>query len=177
MPSTSLPTSPVNPFLTYNFLVKWDNAYVAAVNHVSGLTKRTAVVPFRAGGQPQTTFKIPGQTDYQPIVLSRGITTDPAFEQWANKMWYFPNTSQLGNEVSLADFRKNIQLELYNQAGQLVIRYNIYNCWPSEYTAMPELDSGANAVALASLTLENEGWDRDTSVTQPTLPSFTQPSS
>lgn len=176
MASTSVSTAaPVNPFLTYNFRVKWNNSYVAAVTRVSGLTRTTETVPFRAGGQPQTTFKIPGQTDYQPIVLERGITTDPAFEQWANKLWYYPNTGQLGQEVSLADFRQDIQIELYNQAGQLVIRYNVYRCWPSQYTALPELSSSANVVALASLTLEHEGWDRDTTVTDPTLPSFTQP--
>jgi len=177
MATTSVPTSLVNPFLTYNFRVKWDTTYVAAVTKVSGLVKRTETVPFRAGGQPQTTFKIPGQTDYEPIVLERGITTDPAFEQWANKMWYYPNTAQLGNEVSLADFRKDIQIELYNQAGQLVIRYNVYRCWPSEYVALPELSSSANVVALASLTLQHEGWDRDQTVTQPTLPQFTEPKS
>lgn len=167
---------PVNPFLTYNFLVKWDGAAVAAVTKVSGLTKKTEVVTFRSGGQPQSPSKIPGITDYQPVVLERGVTMDVAFEQWANKVWYYPNTQALGQEVSLADFRKNIQIELYNQAGQIVIRYNLYNCWPSQYTALPELASEANTVALASLTLEHEGWDRDTSVTAPTLPTFTQPS-
>jgi phage tail-like protein len=177
MATTNASTYPNNPALTYNFMVKWDSNYVAAVSQVTGLTKTTAVVPFRAGGQPQTTFKIPGQTDYQPITLMRGITTDVTFEQWANKMWYYPNTQQFGEEVSLSDFRKDIQLEMYNQAGQLIIRYNIYRCWPSSYTALPDLDAGANVVALATLVLQNEGWDRDTTVTAPTLPSFTQPSS
>ena len=167
MPNTSLPTTLVNPYLTYNFIVKWDNQPVAAVTRVSGLSRTTAVVPFRAGGQPQTTFKIPGQTDYHPVTLERGITTDPAFEQWANKVWDYSNTSQFGNEVSLKDFRKNIQIEVYNQAGQLAIRYNLYRCWPSEYTALPELSAEANVVALASLTLQHEGWDRDTSVQPP----------
>jgi len=167
VPNTSLPTTLVNPYLTYNFIVKWDNQPVAAVSRVSGLTRTTVAVPFRAGGQPQTTFKIPGQTDYQPVTLERGITTDPTFEQWANKVWDYPNTSQFGNEVSLKDFRKNIQIEVYNQAGQLAIRYNLYRCWPSEYTALPELSAEANVVALASLTLQHEGWDRDTSVQPP----------
>lgn len=167
MPNTSLPTTLINPYLTYNFIVKWDNQPVAAVSRVSGLTRTTTVVPFRAGGQPQTTFKIPGQTDYQPVTLERGITTDPAFEQWANKVWDYPNTSQFGSEVSLKDFRKNIQIEVYNQAGQLAIRYNLYRCWPSEYTALPELSAEANVVALATLTLQHEGWDRDTSVQPP----------
>ena len=167
MANVNVNTALVNPFLTYNFRVKWDGVYVAAVTSVSGLTRRTDVVSFRAGGQPQSAFKIPGQTGYEPVVLERGITTDTAFEQWANKLWYYPNTSDLGNEVSLKDFRKDIQIELYNQAGQLVIRYNLYRCWPSQYTPLPELQAEANAVALASLTLEHEGFDRDLSVVPP----------
>jgi phage tail-like protein len=163
----TVPTTVVNPYLTYNFRIKWDGSFVAAVTHVSGLSRQTQVVSFHAGGQSQSAFKIPGQTDYQPIKLERGITTDTVFEQWANKMWFYPNTSQLGNEVSLKDFRKPMQLEVYNQAGVAVLRYNIYNCWPSEYTALPDLNSEANAVALASMTIEHEGWDRDLTLQPP----------
>ena len=177
MASTTATTTRVEPFLTFNFMVKWDNAYVAAVSKVSGLSKTTEVASFRSGGQPQTTYRIPGQTQYGPITLEQGITFDVTFLQWANKMWYYPNTSAFGQEVSLGDFRKNIQIELYNQAGQLVMRYNVYNCWPSEFHALPELDAGANVVALESLTLQNEGWDFDTTVTPPTPPTFTQPAS
>jgi phage tail-like protein len=168
----SLYTTTVNPFLTYNFLVKWDGAYVGAVTHVSGLTRRTQVVSFHAGGQPQSAQKIPGQTDYEPVRLERGITTDSAFEDWANKLWYYPNTSALGQEVSMTDFRKPMQIELYNQAGVIVLRYNLYNCWPSEYTALPDLSSDANAIALASMTIEHEGWDRDLSLTAPPSGSY-----
>lgn len=177
MASTGSSTTRTDPFLTYNFQVKWDGNYVATVSQVSGLQRTTEVVPYRSGGQPQTTYKLLGQTDYGPITLQRGLTYDVAFEQWANKVWYYPNTSAFGTEVSLADFRKNVQIELYNQAGQLVMRWNVYNAWPSEYTALPELDAHSNAVALESLTLQTEGWDRDTTVTPPTLPSFTQPAS
>ncbi|MEM7155271.1 MAG: phage tail protein [Myxococcota bacterium] len=176
MASTTISTSRVDPFLTYNFQVKWDNNYVAAVSKASGLSRTTDVVPFRSGGQPQSMYKIPGQTDYGALTLEQGVTFDTTFEQWANKVWYYPNTSKFGQEVSLKDFRKNLQLEMYNQAGQLVMRYNIYNCWPSEYTPLPELSAEANVVAFASLTLQNEGWSRDTSVTPPTLPSFNEPS-
>jgi phage tail-like protein len=155
-------TTVINPYLTYNFLVKWGDSPdpVAAVTSVSGLTHKTAAVSFHAGGQPQRPLKIPGQTDYEPVRLQRGITTDPAFEAWAGKMWSHPNTETLGSEVELASFRKEIQIELYNQAGQLALRYLVHNCWPSEYTALPDLNSESNTVALASLTLEHEGWDR-----------------
>lgn len=166
---TTPPTgSPVNPYLTYNFLVKWDGAYVAAVTHVSGLTQRTQGVPFHAGGQPQGAMKIPGQAGYEPVRLTRGITTDTAFENWATLMWSYPDTAKLGSQMSMATFRKPMQIELYNQAGQVTQRYNLYNCWPSEYTALPDLDSEANVVALASMTIEHEGWDRDLTVTPPT---------
>jgi phage tail-like protein len=150
--------------------VKWDGRVVAAVSSVSGLSPKTEVVSFHAGGQPQSEFKIPGQTNYEPVRLSRGITTDTAFEEWANRMWTYPNTQQLGKEMAMASFRKPMQIEVYNQAGVIVLRYNLYNCWPSEYTALPDLDSETNTVALASMTIEHEGWDRDTSVTAPAQP-------
>src|SRR3954454_13336544 len=153
------PAELVDPF-QYNFIVKWDGRYVAAVTSVTGLTRRTAVVSSHAGGQPQSALKVPGQTDYQPVRLERGITTDTAFQDWANLMWDYPNTQQLGNETQLASFRKPMQIELYDQQRVLALRYNLYNCWPSEYTAWPELGPETNVVALASMTIEHEGWAR-----------------
>ena len=75
--------------------------------------------------------------------------------------------------MSLADFRKDMILDFYNEAGQMAISYKIYRAWVSEYEAMPDLDANANAVAIQSLKLENEGWDRDVVLTEPTEPSFT----
>lgn len=175
MPPT-LTTEVTNPLLTYNFLVKWDGKYVAAVTSVSGLSRRTAVVSFHAGGQPQSALKIPGQTDYEPVRLERGITTDTAFEDWANLMWNYPNTQQLGSQTQLGKFRKPMQIEVYDQQGIVALRYNLYHCWPSEYTALPDLNGEANVVALASMTIEHEGWDRDTSVQYPPSSETAQPS-
>src|SRR6476469_905851 len=152
------PTELANLLRTYNFLVKWDGRYVAAVTSVSGLTRRTAVVSDHPGGQPPSDPRIPGQTDYEPVRLERGITTDIAFQDWANLMWSVPNTQELGNETPLATFRKPMQIELYDQQGILAVRYHLYGCWPSEYTALPELNSETNDVALASMTIEHEGW-------------------
>ena len=101
------------------------------------------------------------------------MTHDPEFERWANKVWNFG--SGLGSEVSLKDFRKDIIIELYNEAGQLAVSYRVYRCWVSEYQALPDLDANANAVAIESLKLENEGWERDYDVTEPSEPSFTEP--
>ena len=74
------------------------------------------------------------------------------------------------------DFRKDIIIEVYNEAGQLAIAYKVYRCWVSEYQALPELDANANAVAIQTIKLENEGWERDYEVTEPTEPSFAEPS-
>ena len=58
-------------------------------------------------------------------------------------------------------------IEFYNEAGQLVIAYKVYRCWVSEFLALPDLDADANAVALQRIKLENEGWERDTSIQEP----------
>ena len=110
---------------------------------------------------------------YEPITLERGVTHDPEFEQWANKVWNYG--SGLGSEVSLKDFRKDIIIEVYNEAGQLALAYKVYRCWASEFQALPEMDANANAVAIQTLTLQNEGWERDYEVPEPAEESFTEP--
>ncbi|MGB6132157.1 MAG: phage tail protein [Acidobacteriaceae bacterium] len=163
----------LDPYKNFKFRLKWDGKYVAGISKVSVLKRTTEVVKHRAGGDPSTSRKSPGRTEYDAISLDRGVTQDVAFEQWANKVWDYG--AGLGMEVSLADFRKDIILEMYNEAGQLVIAYKIYRCWVSEYQAMPDLDANANAIAIQHIKLENEGWERDTSVVEPQEPSFTQP--
>lgn len=162
-----------DPYKNFKFLVKWDNRVVAGVSKVGGLKKTTEVVTHREGGDPSSSRKSPGKTEYEAITLERGVTHDVDFEQWANKVWNFG--AGLGEEVSLKDFRKEIRIELLNEAGQVVIAYNVYRCWVSEYNAMPELDANANAVAIQSIKLENEGWERDYDVPEPTEPNFTEP--
>ena len=162
-----------DPYKNFKFRVKWDGKYVAGVSKVSPLVRRTEVVTHREGGDPSSSRKSPGRTEYEAITLERGVTHDVAFEQWANKVWNYG--AGLGSEVSLKDFRKDITLELYNEAGQKVIAYNIFRCWVSEYEALPDLDANGAAVAIQHIKLENEGWERDPSVTEPTEPSFTNP--
>ncbi|MFQ5603178.1 MAG: phage tail protein [bacterium] len=162
-----------DPYKNFKFRVKWDNKYVAGVSKVSILKRTTEVVSHREGGDPSSDRKSPGRTQYEAVTLERGVTHDPEFEQWANKVW--SQGAGLGAEVSLADFRKDITIEVYNEAGQLVIAYNVFRCWVSEFQALPELDANANAVAIEMLKLENEGWRRDENVVEPTEPSFTEP--
>ncbi len=162
-----------DPYKNFKFRVKWDGRYVAGVSKVGGLKKTTEVVSHREGGDPSSSRKSPGRTEFEAIMLERGVTHDQEFEKWANKVWNFG--SGLGAEVSLKDFRKDITLELYNEAGQLVIAYNIYRCWVSEFAPMPELDANANAVAIQSIKLENEGWERDYAVAEPSEPTYEEP--
>lgn len=167
----------IDPYKNFKFRVKWDGNDVAGVSRVGGLTRTSQVVSHREGGDAHSMRKTPGQRDFEPITLERGVTHDLAFQQWANKVWDYTNSETLGREVSLKDFRKDIIIELYDIAGQKVTAYNVYRCWPSEYTALPELDAMGNAVAIQSLKLENEGWERDTSGTEQVGPSSTPPAS
>ena len=163
-----------DPYKNFKFRVKWDGRYVAGVSKVSALKRTTEVVDHREGGDPSIVRKSPGQSKYDPVTLERGVTHDTEFEKWANKVWNFG--SGLGAEVSLKDFRKDVIIEFYNEAGQLAIAYKVYRCWVSEYQALPELDASGNAVAIQTLKLENEGWERDYEVAEPSEPSFTEPS-
>jgi phage tail-like protein len=164
-----------DPYKQFKFRVKWEGRYVAGVDKVSALKKTTEVVCHREGGDPSSQRRSPGQTAYEPIVIVRGRTHDTEFEKWANKVWNYG--TGLGAEVSLKDFRKDIIIELCNEAGQIVMAFKIYRCWPSEYVALGDLDAGNTSVAFESLTLQHEGWERDYEVPEPSEPGFTEPSS
>lgn len=163
-----------DPYKNFKFRLRWDGRYVAGISKVSALKRTTEVVKHREGGDPSSSRKSPGRTEYDPITLERGVTHDLEFELWANKVWQLQ--AALTSEVSLADFRKNIILEFYNEAGQLAISYTIFRCWVSEYQSLPDLDANANAVAIQHIKLENEGWLRDLAVTEPAEPTLTPPS-
>jgi phage tail-like protein len=162
-----------DPYKNFKFRVKWDGRYVAGISKVGALKRSTEVVEHREGGDPSTSRKSPGRSKYESIMLERGVTHDIEFERWANKVWNFG--SGLGSEASLADFRKDIIVELYNEAGQLAKAWKIFRCWVSELQALPDLDANANAIAIETLKLENEGWERDLDVVEPAEPSFNEP--
>ncbi len=162
-----------DPYKNFKFRVRWDNRYVAGVSKVSALKRTTEVVKHREGGDPSSSRKSPGRTEYEPITLERGVTHDKEFEQWANKVWNYG--AGLGAESALRDFRKDIIIDLYNEAGQLALSYRVFRCWVSEFQSLPELDANANAVAIQQLKLENEGWQRDIEVVEPAEPTFTDP--
>jgi phage tail-like protein len=151
----------------------WDGRYVAAFSKVGGLRKTTEVLKHREGGGPSSSHKSPGRTEHEPLILERGVTHDGEFEKWANKVWN--SGGGLGGEVSLKDFRRDLVLEMYDEAGRIPVAYKIYRCWVSEYQALPDLDANAIAVAIQHIKLENEGWERDREVNEPKEPTPTNP--
>jgi phage tail-like protein len=162
-----------DPYKNFKFRIKWDGKYVAGISKMGALKRTTEVVKHREGGDPSSSRKSPGRTEYEAITLERGVTHDTEFEKWANKVWNFG--AGLGAEVSLQDFRKNIIIEVYNEAGQLAYAYKVYRCWVSEFQSQADLDANANAVLIQTIKLENEGWERDVDVPEPAEPTFTVP--
>ena len=153
-----------DPYRNFKFKIKWDGQYVAGLSKCSALKRTTEMVEWREGGDPSSTHKLPGKTKYDAITLTAGVTHDTAFESWANLV----NNYQGDAAMSLKNFRKDIVIDVFNEAGQKAISYKVYRCWVAEYQALPELDASGNAVMIQTIKLENEGWERDTSVTEPT---------
>ena len=151
-----------DPYKSFMFRVKWDGQYVAGLSKMSALKRSTDPVVHRDGADPSHERKSPGKSKFDAVTLERGVTHDPTFESWANLI------HSLKNPISLKNFRKDVIVDVYNEADQKVLSYTLYRCWVSEYQALPQLDAGTAAVAIETLKLELEGWERDVSVTEPT---------
>ena len=162
MPQFTVNAQRIDPYRGFKFQVIWDGEPVAGVSKVSALKRMTEIVSHREGGDVSTPRHSPGSTKYDPITLERGITFDPAFQDWANLVY----STEGDGAVSLANFRKDIKINLLNLQGTVVRSYNVFRCWVSEYTSLPELDANANAIAFESLVLQNEGFERDTAVVE-----------
>jgi len=154
-----------DPYKTYRFLVYFGTSTspVAAVSKVTGIKRSSDVIEYKEGGNP-IILKGLGRTKYEPITLERGITEDMDFANWANMAQVLDQGSA---STSLANLRQNIRIDLLNEEGQPVWRFYAYRCWVSEYQALPDLDAGANAIAIEHIKLENEGWEQDTTLAEP----------
>jgi phage tail-like protein len=152
-----------NPYHNFKFKIKWDGQYVAGLSKCSPLKKTTEVTSWFEANDQSVPHRIPGKTTYDSVTLSAGVTHDTAFEEWANKV----NNFQGEAAMSLLSFRKDITIEVCNLQGTTVLAYNLFHCWVSEYSALPELDAAGNAIMIQTIKLENEGWERDPSVVEP----------
>lgn len=165
-----------DPFMNFRFRVKFADGtdYIAYVSKISGLKRSTEVVKHRDGGNPATSVKLPGKTEYDPITLERAVTPDTVFEQWANRAWSFRNAAG-GLESSLSNFRRDLTIDVFDAAGQKVLSYQVFNCWVSEYQPVSDFDASGNAVSIQHIKLETEGWVRDLDVVAPPDVSFDDP--
>ena len=152
-----------DPYKNFKFRVRWDGKVVAGLNKISLLKQSTEAVTHREGGDPSSARLTPSVWKFEPITLERGITHDIEFEKWAKLIWNVEGDAS----ISLKNFRKDIIIELLNEQGITAKAYKIYRCWVSEYQALPELDANAHVVAIEKLVLQNEGWERDEEVVEP----------
>ena len=169
MPQFAVNPGRIDPYKNFKFRIRWDGGYVAGVSKITGLRSVTDVVEHREGSAPNSVHKSPGVTRFDAITLERGRTHDTAFELWANQVW---NSASSEHEVTLGGFRKDVTIELFNEAGQLVMAWHVHRCWPSEYVAVSDLEAnGGSAHAFEILTLQHEGWERDLNVVEPKEPT------
>jgi phage tail-like protein len=168
MAKFSTNTSRTDPYKNFKFRLKWDGNYIPAITNVSGLLRTTELADPKVGDTPAPNRGPIGRTKYEPITLQRGITHDTSFEDWANLAMKQGATP--ASAAATTGVKKDVTIELYNEAGQLMLAYTVHGCWPSEYGALPNLGADANAIAIEHIKLENEGWDRDTSIPPPSNP-------
>ncbi len=153
-----------DPYRNFKFRLRLGEGtdYVAGLSKCSALKKTTEVADWREGGDPSSSRKLPGKTSYDAITLEAGVTHDTTFEDWANLV----NNYKGDASMSLLNFRRNVTIDVFNLQGTKVLSYMVYRCWVSEFQALPELDASGNAVMIQTIKLENEGWERDTSVAE-----------
>jgi phage tail-like protein len=154
-----------DPYKAFRFLVYFGIATtpVAGVSKVGGLKRSADVIEYKQGGDAITRKGL-GRVKYEPIMLERGVTHDHDFEEWADAAQVLDKGSP---STSLKNLRRQVRLELLNEAGQPVHRYIIHRCWVSEFQGLPDLDAGGNAIAIEHIKLENEGWEHDLTLNEP----------
>ena len=152
-----------DPYKNFKFRVEMDGRTVLGVSKVGALKRTTEVVKHRNGGENSSDHKSPGRTSYEGLTLERGITHDREFEVWANRVHPWAGDAAM----DLVNYKRQLTLAVLNERGQVAFRYFLYGCWVSEFTAVPDLDANANAVAIETIKIELEGWDRDPDTTEP----------
>lgn len=146
---------------TTTLRVMWDGKYVPGITSVSALTRKTEIVENRSGADANSVRRSPGRTSMAPLVLRRPRTAANEFERWAAKVWSYASTP--GSEISLADFRKDLLLDVTDANGKLTARFKVYRCWPAEYTPLADATNESPA-GFEILSLACEGYERDNTV-------------
>ncbi len=164
MPQFAVNTHRSDPYKNFKFRVVLDGCPVAGLSKMGALKKMTEAIEWREAGDASVVRKLPGRTKFEAISMEAGLTHDTTFEEWANMV----NNLDGSAAMSLAKYRKDISIEVLNMQGTPVLRFKVVRAWVSEYQATPEMDANANAVAITSIKIEHEGFQRDTSLAEPT---------
>ena len=156
----------LDPYKNFKFLLFFEGRPdpVAGISKISPLKRTTEVVSHRDGGDQSTPRHAPGASKFEAITFERGVTHDPDFEEWASLVYNTDGDAA----VSLAGYKRNLLIKVNNLQGTPVKAYRVFRCWVSEYTALAELDANANAVLIESIVVQNEGFERDPDVVEPT---------
>ena len=144
-----------DPYQNFRFRIRWQGRHVAGVSKISALKETAFVTDCKRENHESRKAIRPAM--YEAITLERGLTCDKEFAQWVSSA--HNHSSGLEADPLLNDLRQDVVIEVYNEIGQVVLSYKVYRCWASEFQALPEFDSEANAAAIQSLRLENEGWE------------------
>lgn len=152
-----------DPYKNFKFRVRWEGRVVAGVSKVSALKRSTEIVSHREGGDVSTPRHSPGSSKFDPITMERGITWDTEFQDWANLVY---STTGGDAAVSLLNYKRDILIDFLNLQGTVVRTYRVFNCWVSEFTSLPELDANSQSIAMETIIIQNEGFERDESVVE-----------
>lgn len=153
-----------DPYRTFKFQVLIDGQPVAGLKKMGALKRKTDPIKWRNAGDPSHDRILPGGTTYEPVTLEQGLTHDPVFEAWANKV----NNLEGDAAMTLKEFRKDIVINVLNLQGKVAISYKLARAWVSDYQALPDFDATTmNAVGIQSITLQHEGWQRDAGTPEP----------
>lgn len=129
---------------------------------VSGLNITTEVIPYREGGMNTTTQKMPGQSDFAPLTLSKGMAIgDAAMMDWMRQL--FTVQQGTGTGRSGQDFRATVTINVLDHpvtvgVAPVKAQFKVYNAWPTA-VAFSDLDAGANAIVVQQMTLAHEGFE------------------
>jgi len=153
----------LDPYKNFKFKVMWDSRFVAGLSKMSAIKRTTEAIEWREAGDPALVRKLPGRTKSEPVTLERGLSHDDQFIEWANLV----SNPITGPDISLSKYRKEVTIQVLNEAGTPAIAYILKRAWVSEFQAVPEMDANANAVGIQMLKLEYEGFIVDPNVSEP----------
>lgn len=134
---------------------------------VRGLNTTTEVIPYREGGMNTTTQKLPGQSDFAPITLTKGLAIgDDGMMEWMRELFHVVQGD--GTGAMNNDFRSRVIIKVLDHPHtkwggnrshpKAKAAWRVYNAWPTS-VSFSDLDAGANALVIQQMTLAHEGWE------------------